>query len=73
MKQKRVIHEMSQYEKIKEQMKYLYRLDRESTSFQSISRWCSDRITWAYKFKHLTYEQMIELTTEMTRIFKGDY
>lgn len=73
MKQKRIIHEMSQYEKIKEQMRYLYRLDRESPSFQSISRWCSDRITWAYKFKHLNYEQMAELTTEMTKIFKGDY
>ena len=73
MKQKRVIHEMSQYEKIKEQMNYLYRIDRDSPSFQSISRWCSDRITWAYKFKHLNYNQMVELTTEMTKLFKGEY
>lgn len=73
MKIKKVIHDQSQYEKIKEQMRYLYKMDRESTSFQCISRWCSDRITWAYKFKYLTYEQMVELTTEMTKLFKGEY
>ena len=64
---------MTQYEKIKKQMNHLYRLDSDSVQFMNISRWCSDRITWAYKFKKITYEEMSELTTSMVNILEGRY
>lgn len=63
----------SMYTKIKNRMKYLYRLDPESSSFQNISSWCADRIAWSYKFKRITYDEMVELTTEITNILEGNY
>lgn len=64
---------MTQFDKIKKQMSHLYRLDRDSVQFTAISSWCSDRITWAYKFKKITYEEMSELTTAMVNILEGRY
>lgn len=64
---------MTQYEKIKGWMKQLYRLDRDSAQFTSMCTLCSDRISWAYKFKKITHPQMSELCEEMIKIFEGDY
>lgn len=63
----------SMYTKIKSRIKYLYRLDPESSSFQNISSWCANRIAWSYKFKRITYNEMVELSTEITNIQEGNY
>lgn len=34
------------------------------------SYWCADRINWAWKFRKITREQMIELTERMIDVFK---
>lgn len=64
---------MTQYEKIKQQITYLRHLDNDSVQFMTITQWCSDRITWAYKFKKITYEEMSELTASMVDILESRY
>ena len=32
--------------------------------------WCADRIVWAYKFKKITKEQMIDLSNRVTELFE---
>ena len=32
--------------------------------------WCADRIVWAYKFKKITKEQMINLSNRVTELFE---
>ena len=32
--------------------------------------WITDRISWCYQFKHITYTQMIELSNRCIAIFE---
>lgn len=63
---------MTQYQKISKQIDYLERIDTESSSGIELSRWCADQITWAYKWKKITYEQMSELCVRMIQLFGGN-
>ena len=64
---------MTLYQKINSKIDYLERIDLESPTGLELSRWCSDRITWGYKWKKLTEEEMMELTGRMINLFEGDY
>lgn len=39
-------------------------------SFETKS-WVADRIVWAYRYKHITKEEMQSFASRMTEIFKG--
>lgn len=63
---------MDQYKKINKKIDYLERIDLESPTGLELSKWCSDQITWAYKWKKITYGQMKELCNRMVGIFGGN-
>lgn len=44
---------MTQYQKISKKIDYLEKIDFESPIGIETSRWCSNQITWAYKWKKL--------------------
>ena len=62
---------MTQYQKIKKQIDRLERVDLESSTGIELSTWCSDQITWAYKWKKITHAEMEELCGRMIDIFGG--
>ena len=64
---------MTLYQKINNKIDYLERVDLESPTGQELSRWCSDHITWGYKWRKLTEEEMTELTARMINLFEGNY
>lgn len=64
---------VSQYDKIKNQLKRMYRMDRESNEFLNVGDWCANRMEWARKFKKITEAQFYELIEELTKLFEGDY
>ena len=63
---------MTQYQKISKRIDYLERIDLESSTGIETSRWCSDQITWAYKWKKITKAEMEELCERMINIFEGN-
>lgn len=64
---------MRQYDKIKKQLDLLKRYDQDSPQFIQLSTWCSNQITWAFKFKHIDEEQLNELCDIMISIQEGSY
>ena len=60
------------FDRISKRIDALQRLDLESPQGITLSQWCSDRITWAYKWKHITKEQMSQLCDRMIEIFEGE-
>ena len=63
---------MTQDQKISRKIDYLERIGLESPTGIEISRWCSDQITWAYKWKKITHAEMKELCGRMIDIFRGN-
>lgn len=63
----------TEYEKISRMIDRVYRLDRHSYNFTTDSMWCTDRITWAWKFKKITELQKDELVDRMIEIFDTNY
>lgn len=63
---------MTQYQKISKKIDYLEKIDLESPTGIEISRWCSDQITWACKWKKITHAEMEELCRRMIDIFGGN-
>ena len=61
------------YQKISKQIDYLERINLDSSTGIELSTWCSNQITWAYKWKKITKEQMEELCKRMINIFEGKY
>ena len=61
------------YQKISKKIDYLEHIDLESPMGIELSDWCSNQITWAYKWKKITSEQMEELCHRMINIFEGNY
>lgn len=43
-----------------------------SMRFMEDAGWCTDRISWAYKFKKITEQQMEELCERMVELFEMD-
>lgn len=64
---------MTQYDKIKKQLNLLSRYDTASPQFIELTTWCSNQITWAFKFKHISEEQLTELCDLMINIQEGTY
>ena len=62
---------MTQYLKISKRIDYLEKIDIESPTGIQLSKWCSDQISWAYRWKKLTYSEMEELCRRMILIFGG--
>lgn len=58
----------TEYEKINEALE---RLENYKHPIHS-AEWCSNRISWAWKFRKITREQMEELANRMTEYFKQD-
>jgi hypothetical protein len=62
----------SMYEKLKSKLDAVIRMDRHSPYFMVEASKLADKISWAYRWKKVSWEEGTELIDKMTKVFEGE-
>lgn len=62
----------SMYEKLKSKLDTVIKMDRHSPYFMTEASKLADKISWAYRWKKVTWEEGAELVEKMTQVFEGE-